>query len=360
MAELLRQDQHVYVQVANILRNQVLYGQIKGKLSSIRELSELYSINFKTANKAVSLLVEEGLVQRIKGRGTYVVDGKPNGADLDLIGFIIADLANPNYARLAQSLQEKAYYRNLSVLVNTNARRLSRLRRILRLYEDRKVRAIIVQGGAVRSEECLKAVLDSQIPVIGEHTHLKSIDDVWVDVRAGAQLAVEHLIDTFRGSVAYVSGSDESVASTGRYQGYRDALLGRDMPVSLGLVKTAAPTYLGGYNAVRQLLDEQRVPRSIFFYNLMMAMGANNAIMSSGRQIPRDIAVAACDNSLSVDEMIVPTTTVAFSYEEEAKQLLSLVRRRLNNPKAEPMNVRIAPKLLVRSSTAPVDCPPSP
>ena len=80
-------------------------------------------------------------------------------------------------------------------------------------------------------------------------------------------------------------------------------------------------------------------------------MGANSAIKSHGFSIPEDIAIAGCDESVDVSEMIVPTTTVAFSYRQEAKQILMLVERRLNNNNAKPLSIRIAPKLLIRSSS---------
>jgi len=351
MDELISQDQHVYVQLANILRNQVHFKQLEGKIPSIRELSQLYSINFKTANKAVSLLVEEGLLHRVRGKGTYVVSSDASVSEFSLIGLILSDIINPNFGYLAQEIQEQAHDRNMSILVNTSYKKIKRLREILDMYRKRHVQAIIVQGGAIRDENCLRLIRECDIPIIGDHTHIQDIDDVWIDVRAGAQMAVTHLIENFDGPVAYVSGSDEPIEATGRFKGYRDALLGKSMKLDYRYIKSATPNYKGGFQAINQFISEKNTPRSVFLYNLVMAMGANSAIKSHGFSIPEDIAIAGCDESVDVSEMIVPTTTVAFSYRQEAKQILMLVERRLNNNNAKPLSIRIAPKLLIRSSS---------
>ena len=351
MSELFKQDQHVYVQVANLLRSQIQCEQLKEKVPSIRELSKIYSINFKTANKAVSLLVKEGLVHRVKGKGTFVVDKHASKTESPLIGYIVSDIINPNFAYVAQTVQEYAHHKNMSVLVNTTSRQISRLKEIVDRYEKNNVEAIIIQGGAIRDKLSQDMIKQVNIPIIGEHTHLPDIDDVWLDVRAGAQMAVAHLLENFGPAIAYISGSDEPVEKTGRFQGYRDALLSKGYEIEKDLIKEGDPTYLGGYKGVSQFLKEKRKFRSIFLYNLAMAMGTNSAIIRHGLRIPDDIAVAGCDDSVDVNEMLVPTTTIAFSYNEIARQLIALVERRLTHPNAPIFSIRIAPQLVIREST---------
>ena len=351
MAPTLNEDQHVYLQVAGILRNQIHYGQIDGKLPSIRELAREYAINLKTANKAVDVLVQEGVAKRIRGKGTFVVVPASNRPAVTVIGVILSDVLNPNFARLAEAIQHQAFRRGMSVLVSTNGRSAERLESILRMFAAHNVQALVVQGGAIRPPACRNVLETVQIPIVGDHTHMAGIDDVWLDVRAGAQMAVEHLIERFGGAIGYVSGSDEPVAQTGRFQGFRDALFSHGYDVDYRFVASGPPTYLGGWNGARAIMNNEDRPRAVFLYNLVMAMGANSALKSLGVRIPDDVAVAGCDDSVDESEMIVPTTTVAFSYAEEARQILQLVERRLANRDAEPLSIRIPPSLVARTST---------
>ena len=352
MSVTIRPDKYVYLQIAEDLRNKIYTKQLTNKLPGIRELAQRYSINFKTVNKAISTLVDEGLLYRVKGNGTFVVDSLSGLQEHHLIGLIVSDLINPNFARIVQALHTIESNRNISVLVSTTSRQTPRLQEILQTYKQQDVKAIIVQGGAFPDQESLNLILDAKLPVIGAHTHIKEIDTVWPDVYAGAQLATDHLIEGFGLSVGYVSGSAQEITKTGRFLGYRDALLSKGGRIDYVLLKSSEPTYTGGYQAIKELIAEDRLPRSVFFYNQIMAMGAVNAIISAGLRIPNDVALVGCDDSVNIEEMIVPTSTIDFPYSDTANQLLALVERRLNNPNINPESIRIAPKLIMRESSS--------
>ena len=344
-------DQHIYVQIADDLRNKIYAGQFEDKLPGIRDLAQQYSINFKTANKAVARLLEEGLVYRVKGKGTFVVTFASELKDHHLIGFMLPDIVNPNFARIVQELHQIEVHKNISIIVNTTNRQPRRVQQILQMYARRQISGVIVQGGALPDDESLQCVLASKLPIIGAHAHIAGTDDVWLDMYAGAQMATDHLIEGFGLPVGYISGSASGLTKTSRFLGYRDALMSKGGQVDLTFLKSTDPTYVGGYKAMKELLEEEHVPRSVFMYNQIMAMGAVNAIISAGLKIPDDIALIGCDDSLDADAMIVPISSIAFSYKETATQLLSLVERRLNNPMIAPERVRIAPKLIARTSS---------
>ena len=353
MSLKLKDDQHIYVQIADDLRNKIYARQIANKLPGIRDLAQQYSINFKTANKAVAVLITEGLLYRIKGKGTFVVDLTSGLKEHHLIGFLLPDIVNPNFARIVQELHQIEVHKNISIIVNTTDRRPQRVKEILQMYKKQRISGIIVQGGALPDDESLQRVMDTQLPIIGAHAHIEGTDDVWLDMYAGAQMATDHLIEGFGLQVGYISGSASGLTKTSRFLGYRDALLSKGGKVDFTFLKSTDPTYVGGYKALKELLTEEHLPRSVFIYNQIMAMGAINAITSAGLKIPEDIAIIGCDDSVEADAMIVPISTICFSYKETATQLLSLVERRLNNPTISPEKVRIAPKLMVRKSSHP-------
>jgi GntR family transcriptional regulator len=63
-----------YLQLAGILRDQINAGTLPpgSRLPSIIDLAESYGIARATAQKALRLLVDEGLAVVSRGRGTYV------------------------------------------------------------------------------------------------------------------------------------------------------------------------------------------------------------------------------------------------------------------------------------------------
>ena len=67
----------IYLQIAEEIRSQILGGELAegARLTSTTEYAARYRINPATANKAVALLVDEGLVVKRRGIGMFVTQG---------------------------------------------------------------------------------------------------------------------------------------------------------------------------------------------------------------------------------------------------------------------------------------------
>lgn len=65
----------VYLQLADILRAMITSGQIPPDrpLPSVKQLQQTYGVAQGTAERAVRLLKDEGLVQTVIGKGVYVI-----------------------------------------------------------------------------------------------------------------------------------------------------------------------------------------------------------------------------------------------------------------------------------------------
>jgi GntR family transcriptional regulator len=65
----------VYLQLADILRALITSGQIPPDrpLPSVKQLQQSYGVAQGTAERAVGLLKDEGLVHTVIGKGVYVV-----------------------------------------------------------------------------------------------------------------------------------------------------------------------------------------------------------------------------------------------------------------------------------------------
>lgn len=64
----------LHIQLKDILEQQVLDGEYKNqeKIPSERELMDMYSVSRSTVREAVSLLVQEGILEKKHGKGTFV------------------------------------------------------------------------------------------------------------------------------------------------------------------------------------------------------------------------------------------------------------------------------------------------
>ena len=67
----------IYLQIAEEVRTQILSGDLSDgdRLTSTTEYATQYRINPATANKAITLLVDEGLAVKRRGIGMFVAHG---------------------------------------------------------------------------------------------------------------------------------------------------------------------------------------------------------------------------------------------------------------------------------------------
>lgn len=64
----------LYVQVADLLRQQIKDGALTARLPSVKSLSQEHGVSHITAEKALVLLKDEGVIHSVIGKGYYVVE----------------------------------------------------------------------------------------------------------------------------------------------------------------------------------------------------------------------------------------------------------------------------------------------
>jgi DNA-binding GntR family transcriptional regulator len=66
--------EHPYLQLAGLLRADITSGKITNQLPSITKLTEETRLAVGTVRRAINILVKEGLVETVPGRGTFVIE----------------------------------------------------------------------------------------------------------------------------------------------------------------------------------------------------------------------------------------------------------------------------------------------
>lgn len=63
----------LYAQLAGILRGQIERGELTGRVPSVKTLTQQYVVAQGTAERALAILRDEGLIASAMGRGHFVV-----------------------------------------------------------------------------------------------------------------------------------------------------------------------------------------------------------------------------------------------------------------------------------------------
>lgn len=172
-----------------------------------------------------------------------------------------------------------------------------------------------------------------------------------VDQRAGASLAVTHLIEFGHRSIAHLAGPLDWFDARARAEGWRSALAeaGLDVPEPTIGDWTSDSGYIYG-----KTHDFEGIT-AIFAANDQMALGVIHGLSERGIRVPDDISVVGFDNLPDARHFLPPLTTVRQDFTALGTLALQLIKDAIEGDRAVEHDT-IAPDLVVRASTAP---PPS-
>lgn len=77
MNEILTQEKSIYLQISEMIENDILRDiiQEEERVPSTNELARLYTINPATAAKGINILVDSGVLYKKRGIGMFVATG---------------------------------------------------------------------------------------------------------------------------------------------------------------------------------------------------------------------------------------------------------------------------------------------
>lgn len=155
-------------------------------------------------------------------------------------------------------------------------------------------------------------------------TGRRGVHAVDFDNRAGARLAVRHLLSTGRRRIGTVTGMLDHPAAADRLAGWQEALTDAGLDPD-GLSEAGDFTMASGERATATLLD--RVPGldAVFAASDMMAAGAMRALRAAGRAIPGDVAVVGFDDQPNLAPAMDPPLTSV--HQDPREQIRHMVRR---------------------------------
>ncbi|MFW6690072.1 LacI family DNA-binding transcriptional regulator [Streptomyces sp. MAR4 CNX-425] len=177
------------------------------------------------------------------------------------------------------------------------------------------------------------------------------------DNRAGAELAVRHLLRRGRRRIAHIAGPLDQTSAVDRLAGYRAALAAEDAydaaEKPFELVAEGDFTPAGGERAMAGLLARAPDLDAVFAASDLMATGALRTLRAHGRRVPGDVAVVGYDDLEPATWTEPPLTTVHQDVEGMGGVMAQLLLASLSAPagareRREP--VVTTPWLVVRES----------
>jgi LacI family transcriptional regulator len=176
-------------------------------------------------------------------------------------------------------------------------------------------------------------------------------DYVVLDNLEAGRLMTDHLLQRGHRRIGHVAGPSHMSSSVGRLNGYRQALEAAGVPYDASLVRCAAFTMDGGYQAARQLLDQPQRPTAIFAATDMQAVGVLKAAKAIGLAVPGDLALAGGDDIELAECLEVPLTSFRQPSADIGAQVVAILMARIGGDRVGFKQVVLKPELIVRRSS---------
>lgn len=342
-----------------------LAGVSVGTVSNV--LNGRRSVGEEVRERVEAAIEELGFVRNATGRALRT-------GSFPMVGVSVLDLTNPFFMEAAAGMDRRLRQDGFVMALSSTHSDAGEEARTLRTFAGQGVRGVVVSPTdtdlAVAHEVAARGV---PVVLFDSPATPDDMSSILADDRAGAAMAVEHLIGLGHRRILFLNGPAHQRQSHSRLAGVRDGIARSGEEISLSIEELGSFTATEGRAGVRRLLVgcglaapmgtdgilaparpftveglPEELPTAIFCANDLIAFGAMTALRDAGIRIPEDVSLVGFDDIEMAAQMSVPLTTIAQPTDElgwvAADMLLT-----------EPVTVRhetLMPALVRRRSTA--------
>ncbi len=350
-----------YVVLARLLREELAAsgGKPGYRLPTEEALSRRYGMSRQTVRHALQLLVEDGIIEKRQGSGSYL-SGSQSAAPPP-VAIIVTFVDDYIFPTVLHNAQQVFAQRGYPTMVYATENRVSREREILQQLLTEPLSGILVEGSKTAlpcaNADLYRALREKGVPVLffqGSYWDLDEFPSVCDDNFDGGLQLARRLIGQGHRRVGGIFKCDD-MQGPQRYHGLLTGLFQAGLTVEdahfcwydtedrLALVNQEDAGFL------RRFLKERLADvTAVVCYNDEIAHFLIRELLSLGRQVPQDVAVVSFDNSYySQMEPVTITSLSHYQYKTgqvAAQELLALMHG--EQPRSRLLDWR----LMVRSS----------
>jgi LacI family transcriptional regulator len=267
------------------------------------------------------------------------------------LGLVIPDNANPFFSEVARAAEHVAYAEGYNVFLCNTEEDLQRELAVLQSLEEKQVDGIVLCSSRLDDEKLREMI--GRFPaavLVNRRLNNGATGTILVDDEMGGRIATRHLLQAGHRAIGFLAGPAASQSGVQRAAGYHTVLQNATITINPQWIKHCAPTVDGGREAARELLINQPELTALYCYNDLVAVGALQACTELERDVPNDIAVMGCDDTMLAALVTPPLSTCRVSRHELGTQAMQLLLNQINGCRDECGEIVLQPVLVIRAS----------
>ncbi len=328
------------------------------KFFSENELAEKFSISRHTVRQAIGELENEGLLYRVKGKGTFIRSTDKN----KIIGVVTTYLDDYIFPSIIRGMDSVLSQNGYSYFLNCTLNNHSKERAVLLNLLNQNIDGVIIESTKSAEEnpniDLYEALKQKNIPLLFIHGTYKNFEAPFIveDDQMAGFLAAEHLILNGHKRIMGIFKADD-LQGILRYKGFLKAHHKYHVETCVENVIWLRTKEVSNYGVGCDFFDEQNYEDVLHtikncsgavIYNEQVTVIIKDLLKQIELAIPQDISVVSFDDSSIAVASEPKLTTISHPKEKLGKMSANLILKMIHNEKVK--NVKMKPQLIQRES----------
>jgi LacI family transcriptional regulator len=228
---------------------------------------------------------------------------------------IIHDISDPFFAELAQGVEDAAKNYKYSTILCTTDGNTDTQARYFDILRSRGVDGFIIST-ILAEDPCIEFLVNEEIPFICinriplSSTLLNKTEYIIINNYAAGYKGIEHLWKIGHDKIALITGTQNASNAIYTLEGSKAAIKEYGLKIHSNLINNGKYSYQEAFRISQRLMRRRNPPTAIFAHDDNMALGAREAVLRLGLEIPQDIALMGIDNIQTASLTGIELTTI--------------------------------------------------
>ncbi len=316
------------------------------------KLAKIFNVSRGTVRRAILDLVNQGVLYRISGKGTFV-----NKKTLSIEKItIFSPWQLHKELEIAQNTYEDILIKELRKVITKNGYTI-----ILKNLEKEEIEfaettkesnGIIILNPYRNQKNIIKRVSKFSIPAvfIGANLERKDVNYVASDNKMGIKIAVDYLISTGHKYLFFIGGSPESFDTYERYKEFLNYCKERKIKASASVFDSNLKWQNETQKLLLDILKLKKLPDAFITGGITLSLYLIEAIRKAGKLIPDDFSLIGFDDFPICSHLNPPLTTISQPIDLLAKNGFDLLKKEMKKLSLKKEQIILPLKLVIRDS----------